>query len=40
MFMFLQLLSISAENKHDLLVDNWTLEHPLLSTPSKLLLLL
>lgn len=39
MFAFLLLLSFS-KNKHDLLVDNWTLEHPLLSIPFKLLLLL
>lgn len=38
-FAFLLLLSFS-KNKHDLLVDNWTLEHPLLSIPFKLLLLL
>lgn len=37
---FLLRLSFSAENQHDLLVDNWTLEHPLLSIPFKLLLLL
>lgn len=39
-FTFLLRLSFSAENQHDLLVDNWTLEHPLLSIPFKLLLLL
>lgn len=39
-FTFLPLLNFSAENKRDLLVDNWILEHPLLSIPLKLLLLL
>lgn len=39
-FRFLSLLTLSPENKHDLLVDNSTLEHVLFSSASKLLLLL
>lgn len=37
---FLLLLTFTAENKHDLLVDNCALEHALLSSAFKLLLLL
>lgn len=39
-FTFLPLVGLQAKNKHGLLVDNWTLEHRLLSNPFKLLLLL
>lgn len=38
-FALVLLLSFSKNNR-DLLVDNWTLERPLLSIPFKLLLLL
>lgn len=39
-FRLLSLLTLSPENKHDLLVDNSTREHVLFSSASKLLLLL
>lgn len=39
-FTFLYFLAFQPENQHDLLVDNWTHEHPMLSIPLKLLLLL